>query len=80
MISASIGNARYKSEKNHVPCCRIFGLFMRASPIVGGNGNSLKLKTTAKLNNNKNFDRHGLRPIYATFPTLVFLTAGYTFQ
>ncbi len=46
-------------------------IFMRTSPIVGGNGNTLKLKTKAKLNDKQNLDRHGLRPIYATFPTLV---------
>ncbi len=52
------------------PCCRVLGIFMRTSPIVGGNGNTLKLKTTAKLNGKQNIDSHGLRPIYATFPSL----------
>ncbi len=29
-----------------LPCCRVLGIFMRTSPIVGGNGNTLKKRQT----------------------------------
>jgi hypothetical protein len=50
---------------------------MRTTPIVGGNGNTLKLKTTAKLNN-KNTSIATVRDPYMppSRPSL-FLTAGY---
>jgi hypothetical protein len=59
-----------------------FGLFMGASPknygVLGGNGNTLKSKTTAKLKVKRTSIAtvRGLYRMYATFPT----TLGFHYR